>query len=94
MGTPGTSYTLSTGTYIVSENMNTSYTRSFSGDCDSNGNVTLSTTDNKTCIITNTYIPSTNDWNYHNWTDHGVNYTAPAAGNAYYPSVIYDANGF
>lgn len=30
---------------------------------------------------------------YHNWTDQGINYTAPS-GDAYYPSAIYDANGF
>jgi hypothetical protein len=30
---------------------------------------------------------------YTAWIDHGVNYTAPA-GNAYYPSVIYDPSGF
>jgi len=36
----------------------------------------------------------TTGWNYHDWSDQGLNYTAPAAGDAYYPSVIYDTNGF
>ncbi|MDQ7825128.1 MAG: carboxypeptidase regulatory-like domain-containing protein [Candidatus Eremiobacteraeota bacterium] len=31
---------------------------------------------------------------YTAWTDQGIVYTAPAAGNAYYPCVLYDANGF
>lgn len=51
---PGTSYTLSAGTYVVSEDANnTSYASSFSGDCDSSGNVILSSGDNKICTITN-----------------------------------------
>lgn len=33
-------------------------------------------------------------WNYNAWVDHGVGYAAPAAADAYYPSVIYDTNGF
>ncbi len=51
--TPGTSYSLSAGTYVVSEDANASYTQSFSGDCNSSGSVTLSAGDNKTCTITN-----------------------------------------
>jgi len=55
--TPGTSYALTTGTYAVSENTNTLYTQSFSGDCDANGNVTfVSTGETKTCTITNNDI--------------------------------------
>ncbi len=50
---PGRSYTLSAGTYTVSEDANSSYTQSFSGDCNSSGSVTLSAGDNKTCTITN-----------------------------------------
>lgn len=50
---PGTSYSLSAGTYNVSEDVNTSYTQSFSGDCDANGNIILSSGDNKVCTITN-----------------------------------------
>jgi len=54
---PGTSYSLSAGTYVVSEDANnTSYASSFSGDCDSSGNVILSLGDNKTCTITNNDI--------------------------------------
>ncbi|MFA6430191.1 MAG: ice-binding family protein [Candidatus Paceibacterota bacterium] len=56
-GSPGTPYTLSAGTYTVSEDANTNYNESFSGDCNANGSVTLSSGDNKTCTITNTAIP-------------------------------------
>lgn len=51
--TPGFPYTLSAGAYVVSEDINTAYTPSFSGACDAGGNVTLSTGDDKTCTITN-----------------------------------------
>ena len=50
---PGTSYTLAPGAYIVSEDANASYNGSFSGDCDASGNVTLASGDNKTCTLTN-----------------------------------------
>ena len=52
-GTPGTSYTLAAGTYVVSEDTNASYTSTFSDSCDSSGNITLIAGDNKTCTITN-----------------------------------------
>jgi hypothetical protein len=51
--TPGTSYSLTAGTYIVSEDANASYTQSFSGDCNSSGSVTLASSADKTCTITN-----------------------------------------
>lgn len=54
--TPGTSYSLSAGPYVVSEDADSSYSQSFSGDCDVNGFVTLSAGDNKTCTVTNIYI--------------------------------------
>ncbi len=54
---PGTTYSLASSTYAVSENTNTAYTQSFTGACDSNGNVTLSTGDDKICTIVNTDIP-------------------------------------
>lgn len=55
---PGTSYSLPAGSYVVSENVNSLYTQSFSGTgCDSSGNVTLLAGDNKTCTIVNTDIP-------------------------------------
>ncbi|MHB8904056.1 MAG: ice-binding family protein [Patescibacteria group bacterium] len=54
---PGIVYSLTSGTYNVSENANSSYIQSFSGDCDSSGNVTLSEGANKTCTIINTDIP-------------------------------------
>ena len=58
-GSPGTSYSLSAGTYVVSEDANTSYTGTFSGDCDASGNVTLASGDSKTCTVTNTDVPPT-----------------------------------
>lgn len=54
---PGRSYELSPGTYVVSETANPLYVQSFSGDCDVNGVVTLSDGDDETCTITNTYAP-------------------------------------
>jgi len=55
--TPGTAYSLSAGTYVVSENVNPSYTAIFSGDCNSSGSVILALGDSKTCTITNTDTP-------------------------------------
>lgn len=54
--TPGTSYSLPAGTYVVSENADSSYARSFSGDCDGSGNVTLVAGADATCTITNNDI--------------------------------------
>ncbi|HUX35927.1 MAG TPA: ice-binding family protein [Candidatus Paceibacterota bacterium] len=55
---PGTSYSLSAGNYTVSEDANTSYVQTFTGTgCDSSGNVTLATGDDKTCTVVNTDIP-------------------------------------
>jgi len=45
---------LSAGSYTVTEDPQTGYTASFSGDCNSSGHVTLAGGDNKTCTITNT----------------------------------------
>lgn len=50
---PGTTYSLSAGTYKISEDVNIGYTQSFSGDCDATGNITLAAGDDKTCTITN-----------------------------------------
>jgi uncharacterized repeat protein (TIGR01451 family) len=55
---PGTPYSLSPNTYNVSEDANTAYTQSFSGDCDSSGNITLASGDDKTCTITNDDRPA------------------------------------
>ncbi len=54
--TPGRFYSLPVDTYIVSEDANSSYTKSFSGDCDASGNITLVNGIAKTCTIINTYI--------------------------------------
>ena len=53
VASPGTSYTLSPAVYVVSEDIFPGYTATFSGDCDSNGNVTLLSGGSKTCTITN-----------------------------------------
>ena len=55
---PGTTYTLVAGTYVVSEDTSTVYSSSYSGDSDSNGNITLAPGDNKTVTITNNDIAS------------------------------------
>lgn len=51
--TPGTSYSVAPGTYAVSEDAVDNYSRTFSGSCDSSGNVTIAAGDDKTCTITN-----------------------------------------
>jgi len=53
---PGSTYTLASGTYVVSEEVFTGYTTSYSGDSDSRGNIILAPGDNKTVIITNNDI--------------------------------------
>jgi len=55
--TPGTLYSLAAGTYIVSEGSHAGYTQTFTGDCDSSGNVTLVAGTPKTCTVVNTDIP-------------------------------------
>jgi len=54
---PGTTYTLAAGTYVVSEDAFAGYTVSYSGDSDFSGNITLASGDNKTVTITNDDIP-------------------------------------
>ncbi len=44
------------GTYTVTETADPNYTRTFSGDCDSTGHVTLNTYDSKFCLVTNNDI--------------------------------------
>ncbi|MFA6918636.1 MAG: ice-binding family protein [Patescibacteria group bacterium] len=54
----------SVGAHVVSETVDTNYTRTFALDCLS-GSVTLIAGDNKTCIITNTYkAPSSGGGSY------------------------------
>lgn len=50
---PGVSYTLDAGNYVVSENDSVGYTAMFSDDCNAAGHLTLNPGDNKTCTITN-----------------------------------------
>lgn len=56
--TLGISATVSPGTYAVTETTDSSYTTTFSGDCDSGGNITLNLGDAKVCNITNEEKPS------------------------------------
>ncbi len=58
LSAPGRLYTLVAGTYIVSENANLSYSKSFTGDCDPSGSVTLTAGIDKHCTIINTNIPA------------------------------------
>lgn len=53
---PGNTYTLDAGTYIVSEDAFAGYTASFSGDSDASGSITLASGDSKTVMITNNDI--------------------------------------
>ncbi len=58
--TSGVQNTFNPNSYVVSETGATGYTASFSaGDCDENGNVTLSYGDVKSCTITNNDVPGT-----------------------------------
>lgn len=54
--TPGNSYSLAAGDYIISETASSSYVATFSGDCDSDGNITLTSGATSTCTITNVDI--------------------------------------
>ncbi|NLZ24734.1 DUF11 domain-containing protein, partial [Candidatus Dojkabacteria bacterium] len=57
--TSGSAKTLSVGTHTVSETTDSNYAQSFSGDCDSNGSITLQAGDVKSCTITNSDIAPT-----------------------------------
>lgn len=52
----GTAYSLSPGTYVVSETQNGQYQQTFTGDCDEGGTVTMAA-GNKICTVVNTDIP-------------------------------------
>jgi hypothetical protein len=49
----GDTSTLPAGTYTVTESGNAGYTGTFSGDCDENGQVTVSVDQTSTCTLTN-----------------------------------------
>lgn len=53
VSSPGRTYLLAAGTYVISEDEDGDYNQSFSGSCNSSGSVTLVNGDNKTCTITN-----------------------------------------
>lgn len=56
--TSGATTTLSPGEYRVSEESVNGYTGSYGGDCDADGDITLSAGDEKTCIVTNDDLPA------------------------------------
>ena len=56
--TLATSTLIAPGTYTVSESTDASYTRTFTGDCNSSGSVTLAFGDAKLCAITNEEKPA------------------------------------
>jgi Tfp pilus assembly protein PilV len=51
--TPGVQTAVNSGTYTVAETPDPNYTRTFSGDCDASGAITLIPGYNKICTITN-----------------------------------------
>jgi Tfp pilus assembly protein PilV len=51
--TLGASTAVNSGVHTISETTNVNYTQTFSGDCNSGGSVTVSTSSTKTCTITN-----------------------------------------
>ena len=55
----GTQYTLTAGSYTVSEDAVAGYAVRFSGDCDANGTVTLAAGEAKTCTVTNDDVAPT-----------------------------------
>lgn len=50
---PGRSYSLFAGTYVVSEDDYSGYSAFYSGDCEANGSVTLTAGADRTCTVTN-----------------------------------------
>ena len=53
---PGTSYSVPPDLYLISEDSDSSYVSSFSGDCNSTGHILIAAGDSKICTITNTDI--------------------------------------
>lgn len=51
--TTGTSYTLTPGSYVVGEDAVTGYDSTISGDCASDGSISLGVGDDRTCTVTN-----------------------------------------
>lgn len=54
---------INVGQHVVSETNQLHYTGAISGDCASDGSITLSLGDVKSCTITNTYVPYCGDGN-------------------------------
>jgi hypothetical protein len=80
---PGRAYVLPAGTYVVGENSNSFYVRSFSGDCNSVGSVTLTAGGpDKTCTITNTDTPAITSGGGGGGGDRSVSSTTPVVVSA------------
>lgn len=54
----GATTTLPVGSYNVSESGSDGYQATFSGDCDTDGAVSVGANEEKTCVITNTELPA------------------------------------
>jgi len=57
--TLGVATSFDAGDYVVAETSNPDYAATFSGDCDAQGNITVSDGQTSTCTITNTYQKGT-----------------------------------
>ncbi|MDO8552465.1 MAG: hypothetical protein Q7S01_02950 [bacterium] len=84
--TSGTTATTTVGAHVVSEGAHAGYAETISGDCDSNGNVTLAAGENKTCTITNNDIAATTTLKVHilKYLD-GAMATASSSNNYQFP---------
>jgi choice-of-anchor C domain-containing protein len=82
--TSGTATTSTIGTHVVSETASSTYTATFGGDCDANGNVTLAAGDNKSCTITNNDNPPPVTVTINKYIN-GVQATAASANNSAFP---------
>lgn len=56
--TVGVASMLDPGSYTITESVDPNYIQTFSGDCDSGGNITLGASTTNTCLITNEEKPS------------------------------------
>ena len=88
----GTTYTLSPNTYVVSENPLTGYLGTITGDCASDGSVTLVNGNSKTCTITNTLQTGTLLVIKHVVNDNGGS-TAASAFSVHVKSGVNDVSG-
>ncbi len=96
--TSGVSNLYEGGSYSVSEGPHAGYTLSFSGDCDSNGNVTVVNGESKTCTVINNDIAPSLTLIKNVTKDNGgealaTEWTLGATGNQETPTVISGEGG-